>query len=104
MTCIHCAASVREPAPAPWLHSASRPGPRSPRTGWPSKAASGPVISTATNWMPVSWQDTDLDLLREARALLIEELATRRSKHRSTCDVLAELRAVTCEIMRVEGM
>lgn len=104
MTCTPYASSAHELAPAPWLHSASAPGPRSPRIRLRSEGPSGPVISTATNWMPVSWQDTDyLALLQEARALLIEELAELRRKHRSTVTVLSELRAVTHEIMRVEN-
>jgi len=103
MTCSHhfvlCA---EEPGTAFPLVLDSPPGRRSKRTRWFTGEARGVALSTATNLTPVGLPDIELDLLREARVILIEELAERRRKHRSTLKTLAALRVLTCEIMARE--
>lgn len=108
MTCFrtcHTVSYVREPTPAKWLHLALPPGPRSPRTLSRSMALSGPVISTEANWTHVGSLDIETrQALHEAHLLarrkaLIGTLAHLRRKHRSTCEAMADLQAVTNELL-----
>lgn len=101
MTCIHIAVFAPEPALGFPQVSASRPGPRSPRTPWPSRAAYGPVISTETSWMRDSSTDTALRDLMDGRLALIEELAQLRKAHKATSSVMDELRLVTEALMQM---
>lgn len=117
MTCIHIcvhpvsrgASSAPEPEPAKWLHLASPPGPRLPRTRSHSTALSGPVISTATSWTAVGPLDmeirqafTEAHLLSRRKAL-IGTLAKLRREHRATCSALTDLQAVTHELLAMGG-
>jgi hypothetical protein len=104
MTCQTICLSVScvaAPGCAPWLHSGSKPGPRSPRIHSFTGAASGVVVRTATNWMPDGSQATALRDLLAGREALIEELAQRRRKHRATSSTLADLRLVTEALMQM---
>lgn len=109
MTCVLTVSFVQETGPASWLHSGSPPGPRSPRTLSRSMALSGPVTSTETNWTHVGSLDIEtrqafheLHLLARKEALAAT-LAKLRREHKATCSVMAELRAVTHELLAMGG-
>ena len=105
MTCIHTASSAPAAVLAWWLHSDSPSGPRSPRTRSRSMALSGPVTSTETNWTDDGLMDTETrqrhqeQLLAWHRGQLMEELAQRRRKHRSTLAVMSDLQEATHAIL-----
>ena len=105
MTCIRYASYVPETAPAPWLHLASPPGPRSPRIRSRSEGLCGPVISTETSWIDAGlpgmeirqwFHEQHLLALRDA---LIDTTAKLRREHRASCLAMAQLRAVTNECL-----
>jgi len=99
MTCATVLIAVCVPVPAcgfPQV-SASKPGPRSPRTRSFSQGLSGPVTHTATSWTDDSLPD--IELLAWHRDQLIRKLAQRRKAHRPTCSVIDDLRQVTNAIL-----
>lgn len=109
MTCTHFASFAQGPVRASWLVADIPPGPRSRRIGWPSKGRSGLAPITPKNWTHVGSLDIEtrqafheLHLLARKEALA-STLAKLRREHKATCSVMAELRAVTHELLAMGG-